>query len=66
MIAFRGRLETKYRSGLGRALSPLFVDATGVAVWIREYLQSRVNGLPHEPAQSGVFRQIDAIVGSTR
>jgi hypothetical protein len=66
MIAFRQRLETKYRNDLWRAPSPLFVDTTGAAVWTREYIQARVNGMTHASAQANVFRQIDVVVGSSR
>ena len=62
MAAFRQRLETKYRTDLGRAQTSVYADPVGITVWVREYLQDRVNRLNHKTAQSDVFRQIDSII----
>jgi len=56
---FRLALEDKYRTGLGRGLSPSFVNPEGDVVWTQEYLRFRVNNCPHSEAVMRVFREID-------
>jgi hypothetical protein len=56
---FFNQLETKYRTGLGRAPAPTFVDAEGRVVWTQEYLRYRVNGCDHGTGVLRVIAQID-------
>ena len=49
---FRNQLETKYRTGLGRAAAATFVDAEGEVVWTQEYMRYRTNGCDHPTATS--------------
>lgn len=56
---FRNQLETKYQTGLGRALTPTYVDREGEVVWTQEYMRYRVNGCDHGSATQRVMSQID-------
>ena len=56
---FFNQLETKYRTTLGRAPAPTFVDAEGRVVWTQEYLRYRVNGCDHGTGVLRVMAQID-------
>lgn len=56
---FRNALETKYQTGLGRAMSSTYVDREGEVVWTQEYIRYRSNGCDHNTAQQRVMTQID-------
>ena len=56
---FYTALETKYRTGLGRAPGPTFVDPEGAVVWTQEYLRYKVNGCDHATSTQRVLAQID-------
>lgn len=56
---FRNQLETKYRTGLGRAAASTFVDQEGEVVWTQEYMRYRTNGCDHATATQRVMTQID-------
>ena len=56
---FRIQLETKYQTGLGRAVAPTYVDPEGEVVWTQEYIRYRVNGCDHSTATQRVLAQID-------
>ena len=56
---FRIQLEAKYRTGLGRAVAPTYVDPEGEVVWTQEYIRYRVNGCDHATATQRVMAQID-------
>jgi hypothetical protein len=60
-LDFRQQLETKYRTGLGRAPGPTFVDVEGTAVWLQEYLRYRVSRCDHAVAEQRVLAQIDGL-----
>jgi hypothetical protein len=60
-LDFRQQLETKYRTGLGRAAGPTFVDVEGTAVWLQEYLRYRVSRCDHAVAEQRVLAQIDGL-----
>jgi len=56
---FRNQLETKYQTGLGRAVAPTYVDREGEVVWTQEYMRYRTNGCDHGSATQRVMAQID-------
>jgi hypothetical protein len=60
-LDFRQQLETKYRTGLGRAAGPTFVDNEGAAVWLTEYLRYRLSQCNHATAEQRVIAQIDGL-----
>jgi hypothetical protein len=60
-LDFRQQLETKYRTGLGRAAGATFVDNEGAAVWLAEYLRYRLSQCTHALAEQKVIAQIDGL-----
>lgn len=60
-LDFRQQLETKYRTGLGRAAGPTFVDTEGAAVWMTEYLRYRLSQCDHSTSDQRVIAQIDGL-----
>jgi hypothetical protein len=56
---FFQRLIAKYRDGLRRAATPLFIDSEGLVVWIQEYYRYIANGCDNATSIQRVFAQID-------
>ena len=59
-LDFLNQLENKYRVQLQRPVTTTFVDATGQAVWIADYLRYRLNACSHPDAVSKVFMRVDS------
>jgi hypothetical protein len=61
-LSFRSQLEAEYRSVLRRSAgTSTYVDTTGDAVWIQEYLRYRVNQCSHESAVQRVMDEINGL-----
>jgi hypothetical protein len=56
---FYQRLIAKYRDGLRRSGTPLFIDNEGIVVWIQEYYRYIANGCDNATSIQRVFAQID-------
>ena len=59
-VAFLTQLESTYRDQLRRPALNSFVDATGQAVWMADYLRYRLNACGHADAVSKVMQRVDS------
>ncbi len=57
-LDFMNQLDAKYRDGLKRSASTVYVNNEGRVVWVMEYLRYRLNGCNHNDATIRVFQQI--------
>jgi hypothetical protein len=57
-LQFRTDLETKYRTGLRRAVGATFADPEGSVVWTQEFLRYRMSGCRADQAVARVSVQI--------
>ena len=58
-VAFLTQLETTYRDQLRRPALTTFVDATGQAVWMADYLRYRLNNCEHADSVEKVLTRVD-------
>jgi hypothetical protein len=59
LLAFRTRLEARYRDDLHGAAAATAVDLEGDVVWVQEYLRYRVYQCSHQEATARVMTEVD-------